>query len=198
MQNKSLFFLTEKKPWEAFSFEKRFAKRILKKKFPKEKKEAKKTMNSKGQEEEGYRLLIEAIIVVFILAIIIGVITQIEEWRWQVSERRLFEGFDKALNSPDGSIVVEKDIVLKANSSYGSRAFEGSTTGIPFECIELDASNSTAFTLQNKNLIQINTLIQTNIYYKCLPGTQTATPECETHCTISFGKDLGKQETNNN
>jgi hypothetical protein len=146
-------------------------------------------LNQRGQEGAGYRLIIEAVLALFILVIIIGVVSQIDEWRWQVSVRRLYEGFDKALNSPDGSVIVEKDLILKSGSSYSSRAFEGRSAGIEADCIEIDASESMAYSLQENRIVQVNSLIQTNVYYKCLPG-KVVGENCETFCTVSFGKEL--------
>ncbi len=148
-------------------------------------------MNSKGQESAGFRLLIEAVLVVFILVIILGVVNQIDQWRWKVSEKQLYEGFTKALNSPDGSVIVQKNLVLKDGASYSSRAFAAATAGIEAECIELDAEDSSAFKLAGSGkAITINTLIQTSVYYKCLPGTAVGEASCETYCIISFSKDF--------
>jgi len=151
-------------------------------------------MNKKGQEGAGFRLIIEAVLVVFILVIILGVITQIDEWRWKVSEKRLFEGFDKSLNSPDGSIIVEKELVLKNGASYTSRAFANSVVGVDTGCIELDAVDSSAFTLSNKKLVEVNTVIQANMFYQCLPGYAVGEDQCDVYCIVSFGKELTKEE----
>lgn len=151
-------------------------------------------MNQRGQESAGYRLLIEAVLVLFILVIILGVVVQIDQWRWQVSERRLFEGFIKSLNSPDGSVIVERDLVLQSGASYSSRAFEGRTAGIEADCISLEASESMAFTVSGNQVVEINTLIQADAYYKCLPGSMAGEPGCETLCTVSFGKELEPEQ----
>jgi len=151
-------------------------------------------MNQQGQEGASFRLIIEAVLALFILVIIIGVVTQIDEWRWQISARRLYEGFDKALNSPDGSVIVEKDLVLKSGSSYSSRAFEGRAAGIDAKCISLGASDSTAFEVSNDRVVNITTLIQTDVYYKCLPGHIVGESDCEEFCTVSFGKELEPEE----
>jgi len=149
-------------------------------------------MNQKGQEGAGFRLLIEAVLVVFILVIILGVISQVDEWRWKVSERRLFEGFTNSLDSPDGSVIYEKDIVLKDGSMYSSSAFANTVSGIDSDCIKIEASDSTAFAVSNDKVIQIRTLIQTDLYYKCFPGHLIGVSNCRDYCIISFGKDLAE------
>jgi len=148
-------------------------------------------MNSKGQEEAGYRLLIEAILVILILAIILGVVSQIDQQRILISEKNLMEGFNKALNSPDGSIIVEQGLVLKSGASYSNRAFSGSTAGIKPECIELQASSSMAFKATGGYIVELTTLLQTDVYYKCFPGYLSGS-DCEISCIISFGKELEK------
>jgi len=151
-------------------------------------------MNQSGQEGASFRLIIEAVLALFILVIILGVVSQVDEWRWQVSVRRLYEGFDKSLNSPDGSIIVEKDLVLKAGSSYSSRAFEGRSAGIDSDCIEIDASSSMAYEVLNNRVVNIKTVIQTSVYYKCRPGHLVGESECGTFCTVSFGKEIEPEE----
>jgi len=151
-------------------------------------------MNRQGQEGASFRLLIEAVLIVFILVIILGVVSQIDEWRWRISERRLFEGFNKALNSPDGSIIFEKEIVLRANSSYSNRAFASTVAGIDSECIEIHSSDSSAFIVTDASVIEITTVIQTNVYYKCLPGIALGEDQCPDYCLISFGKDLKEED----
>ena len=153
-------------------------------------------MNQSGQEGAAFRLIIEAVLALFILVIIIGVVSQVDEWRWQVSARRLYEGFGKALNSPDGSVIVEKDLILKSGSSYSSRAFKGRYAGIEADCISLEASGSMAYEVsENNRVVNVNTMIQTSVYYKCLPGHLRGN-DCDTFCTVSFGKKLEPEEEN--
>ncbi len=152
-------------------------------------------MNQQGQEAAGFRLLIEAVLVVFILVIIIGVVNQVDSWRWKVSEQRLYEGFNKALNSPDASVIIEKGIVLRGGASYGSRGFSGSVTNLDHECIEMQASKSNAFDVSdNGRIININTLIQTDLFYQCMPGSYVGEDDCDTYCIVSFGNDLSEED----
>jgi len=147
-------------------------------------------MNQKGQEGAAFRLLVEAVLVAFILVIILSIIGQIDQFRWQVSERRLFEGFDKAFNSPDGSVIVEKDLVLKNGASYSRGAFASPVTGMDDECVAIEASNSTAFSLTENKVVEITTIIQASVYYKCIHGEEIGEAQCPVYCTVGFGKDL--------
>ena len=87
----------------------------------------------------------EIVLVVFILVIIFAVITQVEGIQYTVSEQSLYRSFQNALNSPDGSIIVAKNLVFAKGSTYSNRAFASSVTGIGFECVELDSLDSVAF-----------------------------------------------------
>ena len=87
---------------------------------------------------------------------------------------------------------MEKDLVLKQDTTYSTRAFAGTTTGIPEECIEMDASNSSAFKLIDSRIIELNTRVKTNVYYQCFPGSYIGSNDCETFCIVSFEKDLSE------
>ena len=146
-------------------------------------------MNQLGQEEAGFRLLVEIVMVAFIMVIIYGVITQVDAWRWKISEENLFRGFEMALNSPDGSVIVQKGLVFSKGASYSSSAFAGSAIGIGPECIKIDASESVAFSLYENRVVETTTQIQADLYYQCIPGTGS----CKYQCTVSFGKEIEKE-----
>ena len=148
-------------------------------------------MNQLGQEEAGFRLLVEIVMVAFIMVIIYSVITQVDSWRWKISEKSLFDGFQRALNSPDGSIIVQKDLVFAKGASYSNRALAGSVTGIGFECIEIQANESIAFSLYENSMVELTTQLQTDVYYTCLQGD--GEDGCKYHCIVSFGKDLAEE-----
>ncbi len=146
-------------------------------------------MNQQGQEGAGFRLIVEIVLVVFILVIIFAVISQVENIQYTVSEQSLYRGFQNSLNSPDGSVIVAKDLVFAKGSTYSNRAFASSVTGIGFECVELDAIDSVAFEKYETSLIELTTQYQTTVYYKCFPGED----DCEYECIVSFGKDLSEE-----
>ncbi len=147
-------------------------------------------MNQRGQEGAGFRLIVEIVLVVFILVIIFAVISQVEGIQYTISEQSLYRGFQNALNSPDGSVIVAKDLVFAKGSMYSSRAFASSVTGIDFECVELDSLDSTAFEKYENSMLELTTQYQTTVYYKCIQGEDG----CQYQCIISFGKDLSKED----
>ena len=124
-------------------------------------------MNQLGQEGAGFRLIVEIVLVVFILVIIFAVISQVEGIQYTVSEQSLYQGFQNSVNSPDGSVIVAKDLVFAKGSTYSNRAFASSVEGIDFECVELDSLDSTAFEKYENSVIEFTTQYQTTVYYKC-------------------------------
>ncbi|MDP2973731.1 MAG: hypothetical protein Q8N60_01640, partial [Candidatus Diapherotrites archaeon] len=126
-------------------------------------------LNEQGQESSGFRLLVEAVMVVFILVIIFAVISKLDEVTQRASEKRLFEGFSKAVDSPDGAVIFEKDLVLREGSVYSRTAFAQAATSIEPDSISIQASNSSAFLLINGDAaVEIRSTVSTNVYYQCI------------------------------
>ncbi|MAG22347.1 MAG: hypothetical protein CL943_03540 [Candidatus Diapherotrites archaeon] len=144
-------------------------------------------MNQSGQEFSGFRLLIDAILVLMILVIIIGILGWVDSLRFQISEKRLYEGFNKSLNSPDGKTVVEKDITMRSGTTYLVGAFAG--PGVDRDCIRFRALNLTAWKLSsNKKQLDIETDIVIDVFYQCT--RQFDEGACEILCEISFGDEF--------
>jgi hypothetical protein len=150
-------------------------------------------LNEQGQESSGFRLLVEAVMVVFILVIIFAVISKLDEVTQQASVKRLFEGFSKAVDSPDGSVIFEKDLVLREGSVYSRTAFAESAANIEPGSISIQASKSSAFLLlSNGSAVEIRSLVSTDVYYQC--KTEYEGGERKISCTISFGQELKEGE----
>jgi len=145
-------------------------------------------MNEAGQEFSGFRLLIEAAMVVLILVIIFSILSHLDNIRRDVSEKRLYEGFEKAAAAPDGSVIFEKGLVLGEGKGYSTRAFAKRVTDIEAECIEIRAGKSSAFSLEESSRIMVNSQVTADVYYKCNRTYDGA--DCHVLCTISFGEDL--------
>lgn len=150
-------------------------------------------LNEQGQESSGFRLLVEAVMVVFILVIIFAVISKLDEVTQQASEKRLFEGFSKAVDSPDGAVIFEKDLVLRQGSVYSRTAFAEAATNIDPDSISIQASNSSAFSLKGDSAagfsaVEIMSAASTDVYYQCKTNYEGG--ERKISCIISFGKEL--------
>ena len=149
-------------------------------------------MNQQGQEGAGFRLIVEIVLVVFILVIIFAVISQVESIQYTVSEQSLYRGFQNAVNSPDGSTIVAKDLVFEKGSIYSNRAFASSVEGIDFECVELDSLDSTAFKKHENSVIEFTTQYQATVYHQCF--SEDDDDDCKYRCIVSFGKDLSEED----
>lgn len=106
------------------------------------------------------------------------------------STRTIYGDFSKA-QSFQGKTIVSENVKLLEGASYSAKSFAGNKTlDLKEECVEIQASDSDAFSAREGKVIQINDLIQTNVYYKCMAGTTIGKNECPTYCIISFGKEI--------
>ena len=147
-------------------------------------------LNSKGQMFAGYRLLIGAILAGLILIIIVGVIQNIDQIKFQIGETQLYEGLNSAIQIPDGATqIVKEDLSFQPNYAFSAEAFSLQSK-IPAECIAISSSDSSAFNVSsNSQIIEITTSIITDVYYICEQNACPATPN-QPLCEISFGKPL--------
>ncbi len=131
--------------------------------------------------------------VVFILVIIFAVISKLDEVTWIASQKRLFEGFGKAVAGPDGDVISEKDLVLRQGSVYSRTAFAKSAANIDPDSISIKASNSSAFLLINGDAaVEIRAPVSTDVYYQCKTNYEAG--ERKISCIISFGQELKERE----
>ena len=148
-------------------------------------------MNIRGQEFSGFRLLIDAVLVLMILVVIMGILGWVEALRFQMSEQRLFDGFDKASNSPDGKVVLEKNLSLRGDVIFLTGTFE--RPGIKKKCITFDAVNAGGFVLSDdKRQLEVTNNMLVDMYYRCIRTIDGSNciADCSTCCEISFGKEF--------
>ena len=149
-------------------------------------------MNRCGQEFSGFRLLIDAILVLMILVVIMGILGWVEGLRFQMSEQRLSDGFSKAVNSPNGKIVLEKNLSLRAGLSYIAGGF-ADRASLEKQCVKFDALDVRAFALSsNQSQIDITNNMVVDMYYRCIRNLEgdKCDAACDICCEISFGKEL--------
>ena len=143
-------------------------------------------MNSRGQEFAGFKLLIGAITSLLILVIIVGIITHIESLKFEISEKQLYEGLNAAVQTPDGTQIVRKDLTLQQGSLYSASAL-ATISGLPEACISISSSRSGGFEISGTDkIMKIKTNLVADIYYKCTKSD----PVCDISCEISFGEEI--------
>lgn len=142
-------------------------------------------MNVKGQEFIGYKMLIGAIVALFILMIIIGAINYFSTLREDISDQVVINGLEAAANSPNGDVIKRSDVTLH-EGSYSARSFS-KATGVEEECIYLSSINTSSFYKDIVfNAIVVNESVLADIYFRCNTGS-ICTSGCEICCDVSFG-----------
>ncbi len=143
-------------------------------------------MNQSGQGFSGFRLLIDAILVLMILVIIIGIIGWIDGMKVAISQEKFEAGFDKAINAPTGQTIIEKNISFLGDSVFKTSAF--AKAGVGPDCISFDALDIEAIEISsNKRFVEIKSALNLDVFYKC---ERQYDEECEMLCEISLGKDF--------
>ncbi|MBN1941043.1 MAG: hypothetical protein JW772_02570 [Candidatus Diapherotrites archaeon] len=142
-------------------------------------------MNSRGQHFAVFRLLIGAILGVAILVIIIGIIGFIQNWEYYVSDNILYEGLDNAVQTPNGDVVVRKNLKFPKGNSYAAGSL-AANAGLEPECLEIQATDASVFALEGNNFIKMQNNAVAHVYYQCFMDR----PECDIYCIVSFGKAL--------
>lgn len=144
-------------------------------------------LNSSGQGEMVFRMLIGVVMGLTILVTIVSMIHYFSQQEINVSEQRLYEGFQTALEnlttSESSDVVTVEDLKLR-EGVYSAHAF-AAKTGLSAECVEMQGSNAFNPTgIGGK--VELPHLVKTTVYYKCIPQYS----DCEVYCTVSFGKKI--------
>ena len=144
-----------------------------------------KRMDERGQYFEGFRLIVEAIMALAILAIIVGAISYFEQLRIDVGVGQLEQGFFDAFEASDGSVIKKSGLEIPQMEI--SSAYFAKQVNLGLECVEFDSSGISNYSIfPGRHGIKINNLTKTDVFFKC----QRDTLGCDSHCTISFGKKL--------
>ncbi len=146
--------------------------------------------NEKGQAFDVFKLLIAVAIGLAILVIILSVINYLETWKIDVSKKLLADGLDNAIQTPNGEVVVRKNLTFQKGQVFSAKSL-ASSAGIEEICIELQASSISAFSLQGGQFLELRAGIVSTIFYQCFQ-TYPSSPDCRPYCIVSFGKELKK------
>ncbi|MDD5163670.1 MAG: hypothetical protein PHD95_05695 [Candidatus ainarchaeum sp.] len=149
-----------------------------------------KICNNKGQAFDVFKLLIGAAIGLAILIIIISIINYLETWKIDVSKKLLAEGLDNAVQTPNGEVVVRKNLTFQKGQVFSAKSLAASA-GIGGDCIELQSSSISAFSLEGGQFLELRSGILSNVFYQCFQS-YLPNPDCRPYCIVSFGKELKK------
>ncbi|MFH0970405.1 MAG: hypothetical protein V1776_03010 [Candidatus Diapherotrites archaeon] len=153
-----------------------------------------KKMNNKGQAFEAYRVLIAMVISLAILTIILSAVTYFDTLREKVSIDTLYSSWKSAVDSPNGKVVLAKDLYFTSQTTFGKRQF-ALQAGLDEACIGFDAEKAAGFILNDANpdkpVVTLTRGVVGNVYMECQTENfllEPAPPDCYAYCLISFGK----------
>ncbi|HLC36769.1 MAG TPA: hypothetical protein VJK05_04150 [archaeon] len=145
-------------------------------------------MNSKGQEFAGYKMMIGAIIALFVLIIIVSAVSYFDELRTTISSNLILDGVKAAYKSPNGDVIKKTNVTFK-EGSYSKRFF-GASIELDEQCIELKAARISGIELSsNESAVIVKANLVNDFYAKCLQGAECKS-SCKTCCTFSIGEEL--------
>jgi hypothetical protein len=139
---------------------------------------------TKKAQGETFNLIVAAVLGLAILVIIVGIVLYFQNQKFLLSQQRFDATFDRALATPTGDVLVEKNVFFKGGELYSGAIF---ATGhaIGADCVSVQGGNQSAL-IVTPDYVRIKTPTELDVYYKC---TSTPTdPACGVACVVSFGK----------
>lgn len=141
--------------------------------------------NEKGQAFEPFKMLIGAIIALLILVIIMTSISYFENLEDTISHNKLYRGFVNAVNQPNGSVLLIRNLQFKEGYLYTNNGI-GETMGIDSSCVEFIDNDISSVTVSSES-VRINDGMIANVYVRCNVSFDY---DCEIICEISFVEDF--------
>ena len=165
-------------------------------------------LNSKGQMFEGYEIIIGVIMGLLMAVIIVSAINYFAGAQQEISHKQLTEGFANALQNVlsndtiqeycviittpekrqkcESKLVVEKALKLDP-AVYTGKSLSAAFPEIQPECIDFRFPVNSTYAGLNMNMLKINKLVKTNVYFACIAGYFTK-QNCPVYCIISMGE----------
>ena len=126
----------------------------------------KKFGNEKAQEFASFKLLIEAIFVMAVLAMIIGAYNYLQNFQYQISYRNLEEKIKDAVDTPNGNILTIENLQFAEGTEITSR-WVSIKTGLDDACFTFDSERSTIEINQSKTIAYFTKSMSLNVYVQC-------------------------------
>lgn len=148
-------------------------------------------MNQKGQESAVFEFIVVAIMGLFIMVIVLSIVNYFSDLRIQASEKTFNDAFRSSVNSPNGAVIAAKNIFLQPGAKT-SVALSSQASGVPPECIEIDAVPFGSLELSSTgDRVIISKSIEITVYFSCVLGPKYGNgTDCEKSCKVSFGKEI--------
>lgn len=144
-------------------------------------------LNERGQEFAPFELFIGAIMALLILVIILGVVSYLNDLRFQASFEQFVQGFQSASNSPNGDIVKVENIAFSERTI--SSRYLSEQSQIVEECISFQSIEDSDIQTTNSS-VSILKELETTVFIQCLTSSLYGKSSCNISCLVSFGKDI--------
>jgi len=138
-------------------------------------------MNSRGQEDFIFQLLVGAIVGIVIIGIIFVLIEKTENQKVYLSNESLVSNIKYAVKAPTEEPYIINKVIIPKETYFTYKYFE-EETGLTQGCLTLK-SNKSVFKEIDSGLVTQND-VETKVTITCTPGPAGA---CSILCTILFG-----------
>ena len=138
-------------------------------------------MNSRGQEDFIFQLLVGAIVGIVIIGIIFVLIEKTENQKVYLSNESLVSNIKYAVKAPTGEPYIINKVIIPKETYFTYKYFE-EETGLTQGCLTLE-SNKSVFKGIGSGLVTQND-VETKVTITCNPDT---TGICNITCEILFG-----------
>ncbi len=138
-------------------------------------------MNSRGQEDFIFQLLVGAIVGIVIIGIIFVLIEKTENQKVYLSNESLVSNIKYAVKAPTGEPYIINKVIIPKETYFTYKYFE-EETGLTQGCLTLK-SNKSVFKGIESGLVTQND-VETKVTITCNPGF---TDICNITCEILFG-----------
>jgi hypothetical protein len=142
-------------------------------------------LENKAQAGAVFRLMIDAIIGLVILASILSTMAYFEQQQVSLALREFETLLTSAVNSPDGTIIESENLIFMKGTTYTTRSFEAMTQH-PRECFFIQGGIGSLKVMGDGESIEFLQRTQIKIYAKC----EVQGGNCPYYCTISFGRKI--------
>jgi hypothetical protein len=154
-------------------------------------------IDDRAQAGAVFRLMVDAIIGLAILAIVVYMLTYFNGLRREISKQQLYEVAGYAVNSPNGKVFMsDKDLLFSEGDGFSSISMSNATSK-PADCFTFE-SNLSAADVGSGSYVSFRNSVEAKVYAKCwLTGDSCASGAedcCIQQCLISIGKKLDEGE----
>lgn len=123
-------------------------------------------LNTRGQSSDVFRLLVAAILGLAVLLIVLGIITLVEQQKFQLSELRFYDGFGNAVNLPTNQIFEEEKLAFKSGEMFTAEAL-AMQFKVKEECIRFKSGNPQIRVQSSPNSVVMANQLQTDVFFRC-------------------------------